>query len=97
MKQIISKEKLTQITPDQLTGREYIAYRSRSKSKIGYCVLTALSHNEYGFIPLLYPSSFPVYTSNSLINAVEAAAQHRDVRAFDTMEDMLNAMTCQEF
>ena len=97
MKQVISQEKITQITPDQLTGREYIAYRSKSKSNIGYCVLTALNQYEYGFIPLLYPNSLPVYISNSLINAVETAAQHRDVRTFDTMEDMLNAMACQEF
>lgn len=97
MKQIISKEKLTQITPDQLTGREYIAYRSRSNSRIGYCVLTALSYNEYGFVPLLYPDSFPVYTSNSLINSVESAARNRDVRAFNSMEDMLKAMANQEF
>lgn len=97
MKQIIPEENISQITPEQLLGREFIAYKSQSNRNSGYCVLTKLDEIKYGFIPLNYPHRTPRYIGTSYKNAINKAAEKRDVRAFDTLEEMLEAIVNQNF
>ena len=98
MKSIISEDKAQEVLVNNLSGKELIAYRCKNTShEIAYAVLVKLRSDNYGFVPLNNSDSKPRYEARNWFAAVELAAKSRELKAFDSMGEMISAMYNNKF
>ena len=101
MKLIITPEKAQEIRVSELKGKELVAYRCRrsegNTDSPTYAVLSKLGSSRYGFVPLNYSNSNPTFEGHSWQEAVEIASKNRQLAAFDSMKEMIEAMHTNKF
>lgn len=106
MKTIIHPKNDQFTTASALTGKEFIAYATkieRPGQKSTYCVLSRLEGGtkevpgKFGFINLGYTATSASFVCDTIEECVSRASKGRDVRVFDTMEEMLAAILNKSF
>ena len=107
MKNIINEEKSKDVRVSNLLGNEIVAYKCKSTSSIksqNYAVLARLhgtypcpSQNSYGFIPLGESDKKPRYMAASWRECVKLASENRDLKIFDSFQEMVESMAKKLF
>lgn len=107
MKTLVIPDKGNFVTPQGLTGKEFVVYASPKENSVtkqsSYCVLSRLEGGtrekpgRFGFININYTSTSASFVSDTIEESVMKAAKNRDVRVFDTLEEMLTAILNKTF
>lgn len=96
MKELVAKQKRTQITVDDLTGREFVIYQSKSRGEVNnFCFLVRLNvkgeNNKFGFISLDDVGSPARYVGTSMSDSIQKVSETgRRVFIFDKSKEMIN-------
>lgn len=107
MKKVIRPDDKDYLLPSKLTGKEFVAYATKKENALTqqstYCILSRLEGGDkekkgrFGFINLAYTSTSASFVSDTIEESVTRAAKSREVRVFDTMEEMLTAILNKAF
>lgn len=96
MKKLVTEQKRTELTFNDLKGNELVIYQSKSKGLEGnFCFLSRLNirseQNKWGFISLDDAGSPPRYIGNSFYDAVKKVSDTgRQVFIFDNSSEMIS-------
>ena len=96
MKNLVKKVKIVEVTIGNLMGDEIIAYKCKSDSN-SYAILAKLLHSNWGFVPLNNSNSNPRYVAQSWDNTVNKAAECRNLKVFDSMNDLIESIHNRDF
>ena len=100
MKQLITQGNDKFVFPEELKGREYIAYATKKEKpdqKSTYCILSRLENGKFGFINPFYTGTAPSFVDVSPSACCIKAAKKRKVCVFNTAEEMLTALLNKTF
>jgi hypothetical protein len=106
MKTIIHPSNENFVVPKALTGKEFVAYASKKErpdQKSSYCILSRLEGGtkekpgKFGFINVNYTSTSASFVSDTIEETVTRASKSREVRVFDSMEEMFTAIINKAF
>lgn len=96
MKKLVTEQKRTEATFDDLKGSELVIYQSKSKGiDDNFCFLARLNirgeQNKWGFISLDDAGAPPRYVGNSFHDAVKKVSDTgRQVFIFDNSSEMIS-------